>query len=105
MTQWKQGRDKLTQRHTEQKTSRHNKGIKMKAAERRRGIEGLTLKKRGKAARKWARDLVTGGGILGAEMEAKRWTEEMKEARSVIDGTHPKLAGVEDKELRRRKAK
>ena len=28
----------------------------------------------------------------------------MEEARSVIDGTHPKLAGLEEKELARRKA-
>ena len=52
-----------------------------------------------------ARDSVTGGGRLGAEIEGKRWTEEMKETRSVINGTHPNLAALEDKELRRRKAK
>ena len=29
----------------------------------------------------------------------------MEEARSVIDGTHPKLVGLDDKELKRRKEK
>ena len=62
-------RSKLTQRHLGQRASSYNKGIKIKAAWRRREIEGLMLKKQGKVARKWTRDSVTGGRILGAEMD------------------------------------
>ena len=36
-------------------------------------------------------------------LEASRWREETEEAQSIIDGTHPKLIGLEDEQLEHRK--
>ena len=35
-------------------------------------------------------------------MAAARWREEIEEARSVAAGMHPKLAGLEDEELKKK---
>ena len=56
-------------------------------------------------ARRRAKESATGGGTVTAEISAQKWKEEVEEARSVIDGTHPKLAGLENKDLGRRKDK
>ena len=36
-------------------------------------------------------------------LEASRWREETEEAQSIINGTHPKLVGLEDEQLEQRK--
>ena len=38
-------------------------------------------------------------------MAAKRWKEEMDKAESIVDGMHPKPAGLEDEELEIRREK
>ena len=39
------------------------------------------------------------------DVAAARWKEDIEEVRSVSAGTHPKVAGLEDEELEKRKEK
>ena len=63
------------------------------------------MKRRGEFARREAEKTKARGMPWDHDMAAARWREEIEEARSVTAGTHPKLAGLEDEELEKRRAK
>ena len=63
------------------------------------------LKRRGEYARREAEKTKARDMPWDHDMAAARWREEIEEARSVAAGTHPKLAGLEDEELEKRKEK
>ena len=54
-----------------------------------------------------ARKAASAAGKAGDDeshlQEAARWREETEEAQSIIDGTHPKLVGLEKEQLERRR--
>ena len=45
------------------------------------------------------------GTRLDYDPAASRWREEVEEARSIANGTHPKLVGLEAEDLEKRKEK
>ena len=63
------------------------------------------MKRRGEFARREAEKTKARGMPWDHDMAAARWREEIEEARSVAVGTQPKLAGLDDKELEKRKEK
>ena len=63
------------------------------------------MKRRGEHARREAEKTKARGMPWDHDVAAARWKEEIEEARSAAAGTHPKLAGLEDEELERRKEK
>ena len=63
------------------------------------------MKRRGEHARREAEKTKARGMPWDHDVAATRWKEEIEEARSVATGMHPKLAGLEDKELEKRKEK
>ena len=69
------------------------------------GGEGQILKRRGDHARREAEKTKAWGMPWDHDVAAARWKEDIEEVRSVSAGTYPKVAGLEDEELEKRKEK
>ena len=90
MTQAASRKSRSKRKHADRRATHHRK--KAKIQQRR---DALARKAATSAGKAWNGD--------HSLLEASRWREEADEAQSIIDGTHPKLIGLEDEQLERRR--
>ena len=96
-------RSVASKKHSGRRAALHNRGKKIGEATTKIKRTRSILKKRGGTARREAEKVKEWGTRLDYDAAAARWKEEVEEAQSVADGTHPKLAGLEAEELTKRK--